>query len=84
MIGRVSLKKSDELWSLMCVNQIKNKPIIKDASIVLLIFYIVPTQRKFESKTVAHLSSALCHQLYKWKIAAKFKSSLCENWIKDK
>ena len=57
-------------------------PIVKDISIVLLIFYTAPTQRKFELKSVTQLSSALCHQLT-IKIAVKLKFSLCENFLKD-
>ena len=55
--------------------------LIKDNSILLLIFYTVVTQQKFDSKSVTQLSSVSPTLLLK--IAAKFKFFLCDYCIKN-
>ena len=45
----------------------------KDFSSLLLIFYTVLTQKKFELKSVTQLNSAQCHRLYYLKNCLKIQ-----------
>ena len=53
-----------DLFCKQCSLQFENRNVYKDNSILLLMFYTVVTQQKFDSKSVTQLSSAQCHRLY--------------------